>query len=216
MSSIQVQSAELNVSNNHWRSAQVVMDEPGMSEQYPPQDFQPAAYYDFNDSIQRESLARSLAQNPNMLNDFYQFLEFTRVRNAQQPFQQIGVQQQIPSILDIKTNLQQKSSTPKRNRTMNESGGSISTAPKQLKQSGRTDVQVNLAPTTINHQRKSLPFEQLKRAVSSNLPCFFIDFEPSSNDLRLPSAFEARNLIENHLKVHNIRIRTFYLGGMGE
>jgi hypothetical protein len=131
-----------------------------------------------------------------MLSDFYQFLESTRARSAQMQFQytyneQINKgQQQIPSILNIKTNPQHKSSTPKRSRPLNENSGSISLAPKQHKPSTREHV-----ATTDEQQRTSHPFDQLKRAVFSNLPCFFIEFDQNTTSHSLPSAFEARNFI---------------------
>jgi len=219
MPSIQVQSAEINNTMNLSRTNHSTI-----------------SYYDNNNTEQRDELLRSLAQNPSMLNDFYQFLEFTRARSAQQLFQhplqqpvqqslqqpfqhpiqqpyneQINQeQQQIPSILNIKTNFQNKSSTPKRSRPLNESSGSISSAPKLHKPS---KTQREQTTTTNDQQRKSLPFDQLKRAVSSNLPCFYIDFDQSTTAQRLPSAFEARNFIEKHFKEHNIRIHHFSLVG---
>ncbi|CAF4970175.1 unnamed protein product, partial [Rotaria sp. Silwood1] len=116
MSSIQVQSAEVN---NLARSTHLITGESEIGESQQQQCFQPPIYYDSNTIEQREGLHRSLAQNPNMLNDFYQYLEFTRARSAQQSFQhtyndQINQeQQQIPSILNITTSPQHKSSTPK-------------------------------------------------------------------------------------------------------
>ncbi|CAF1211665.1 unnamed protein product [Rotaria sp. Silwood1] len=216
MSSIQIQSAEVN---NLVRSTHLITGESEMGESQQQQCFQPPIYYDSNTIEQREGLLRSLAQNPNMLNDFYQFLEFTRARSAQQSFRhtyndQINQeQQQIPSILNIKTSFQHKSSTPKRSRPLNESDGSISSAQKQHKPSTNAYIQRKQAITTNEQQRKSLPFVQLKRAVSSNLPCFFIEFDQSTTIHRLPSAFEARSLIEKHFKEHNIRIQHFSLVG---
>jgi hypothetical protein len=67
------------------------------------------------------------------------------------------------------------------------------------------------APSTNNQQQKSLPFDQLKRAVSSNLPCFYIEFDQPTNVHQLPSTFEARNVIEDYFKEHNIRIQQFSL-----
>jgi hypothetical protein len=88
MSSIQIQSAETNLSNKQLRSIQSNISVSEMDEAHQHQYCQSANYYDENDMEQRESLRRSLAQNPIMLNDFCHFLEFTRVRSAQQPFQQ--------------------------------------------------------------------------------------------------------------------------------
>jgi hypothetical protein len=213
MSSIQIQSAETNLLNKHLRSIQANISVSEMDGARQQQHCQSANYYDENGMEQRETLLRSLAQNSIMLNDFCHFLEFTRVRSAQQPFQPpyneliSQEQQQIPSILNIKTNFQHKSSTPKRSRPLNESGESISSAPKQHKQSVITNTQREHTTTTNDQQRKSLPFDQLKRAVASNSPCFYIDFDQSTTVHRLPSAFEARNLIEKHFKEHKSSIR---------
>lgn len=64
---------------------------------------------------QRESLLCSLAQNPQILNDFYQFLEFTRTDIAEQPSQRTlseqknQEQQHIPLTVSNKIDLQHNS-----------------------------------------------------------------------------------------------------------
>jgi len=89
------------------------------------------------------------------VSNFYQFLEFIRARSVQQSFQpahneEINEdQQQILSILNIKTNIQHKVSTTKRGRQLNDSGGSISSAPKQHKPNNNTSMQREDAVTTI-------------------------------------------------------------------
>ncbi|CAF3105119.1 unnamed protein product [Rotaria socialis] len=116
MSSIDSQLAEINRSNSDIRTAQLNTNELCMNEQhqlgeqhqqhYP----QPAMYEEDNDIEQREGLLRSLEQNPHMLRDFYQFIEFTRARSVQPSIQQICYgqsiqgQQPIPFILNIRTN----------------------------------------------------------------------------------------------------------------
>ncbi|CAF5011140.1 unnamed protein product, partial [Rotaria magnacalcarata] len=180
---------------------------------------QPTTYEDDNDIEQLEGLLRSLEQNPHMLRYFYQFIEFTRARSAQPSIQQmcygqsIQGQQPIPSILNIRTNIQHNYLTPKRGRPLNDSGGSISSAPKQHKASKGIRMQMEDRAAINQQQRKSLPFDQLKRAVSSNLPCFFIEFEQSSTSQRVPSAFEARNIIEKHFKEQKLNIQHFSLVG---
>jgi hypothetical protein len=81
--------------------------------------------YDDNDVEHHREDLRSMPQNSHLLNDFYQFLEFTRARRAQQSFQPIYDEQQILSISNIKTNFQHKSSTSKRRRPLNDIGVSI-------------------------------------------------------------------------------------------
>ena len=157
-----------------------------------------------------------------MLNDFLQFLEFTRARSIQQQsfppvYNNLMNQQQnqhrIPSILNFKADSQYKSSTPKRDRPLNDSNGSISTIPKQQKTSQHNPTQTEVTTMTNQRIRKPLPFFQLKRAVSSNLPCFFVEFEQATSLHSLPSAFEARSIIEKHFNEHNIIIQQFSLVG---
>ena len=219
MSSIQVQSAEFDNSNNLVRATHLITGELDTGEAQQQQYFQQPIYFGNNVLEQQQSLLRSLAQNPNLLNDFYQFIEYSRVCSTRQQQlrqtynEQISQEQQIPVIQNAKSNFQHKSSTPKRSRPLNESGGSVSSAPKQYKSSINAGVQSEQAPITNCQQRKSIPIDQLKRAVSSNLPCFFIEFDQSTTVQRLPSAFEARNLIEKHFKEHSIRIQHFTLVG---
>ncbi|CAF4269905.1 unnamed protein product [Rotaria sp. Silwood2] len=215
----------MNRSNNYIRTTQVTTNEIDMNDQHQMDGrhqqlySQPAVYVDDNDMEQQEGLLCSLEQNPHMLRDFYQFIEFTRVRSAQQSVQQmcygqsIQDQQPIPSILNVKTNIQHNSSTPKHGRPLNDSGGSISSAPKQHKSSKGTRMQMEDTAVINQQQRKSLPFDQLKRAVSSNLPCFFIEFEQAITSQRSPSAFEAGNVIEKHFKEQKVNIEHFSLVG---
>ncbi|CAF4507308.1 unnamed protein product, partial [Rotaria magnacalcarata] len=56
------------------------------------------------------------------------------------------------------------SSTPKHGRPLNDSGGSISSAPKQHKASKGIRMQMEDTAAINQQQRKSLPFDQLKRA----------------------------------------------------
>ncbi|CAF2464576.1 unnamed protein product [Rotaria sp. Silwood2] len=166
----------MNRSNNYVRTAQVTTNEIGINDQHQMNGrhqqlySQPAVYVDDNDMEQREGLLRSLEQKP------------------------------IPSVLNVKTDIQHNSSTPKRGRSLNDSGGSISSAPKQHKSSKGTRMQMEDTAVINQQQSKSLPFDQLKRAMSSNLPCFFIEFEQTITSQRPPSACEARNVIEKHFK----------------
>ncbi|CAF1313880.1 unnamed protein product [Rotaria sp. Silwood1] len=211
----------MNRSNNNVRPAQATTNELGMNDQHlmnvqHQQHYShPTMYDDENEMEQREGFLRSLAQNPHITHDFYQVIEFTRTRGAQQPVQQLNYgqncqgQQQIPCILNIKTNIQHKSSTPKRGQPLNDSGGSISSAPKQHKSNKGTFMEIEESTTANQQQRKSLPFDQLKRAVSSNLPCFFIEFVQSNTSLQFPSAFEAGTVIEKHFKEQKVNIQHF-------
>ena len=48
-----------------------------------------------------------------------------------------------------------------------------------------------------------IPFDQIKRAVSSNLPCFYISFHPVNTDQKVPSAFNAADQVIEYLKQKN-------------
>jgi len=177
------QLADINISNSYFRTAQSNSKESGMNDHHPmcephQQDYsQLVMYYDDYNVERRDDIISSVAQNPHLMSDFHQFLNFTQARSAQESFQPIynrqtnQGQKEIPSIFNIKTNIQHKSSTPKRVRPLNDSGESISSIPKQNKANEGTPTQREAVTTTDQHQRKSLLFNQLKRTVSSSLPC---------------------------------------------
>jgi hypothetical protein len=66
-------------------------------------------------------------------------------------------------------------------------------------------IEAGATTTTDQRIRKLLPFDQLKRAVSSNLPCFFMDFVQSTTSHQPLSVFEARE--------HDVVIQQFSLVG---
>ena len=70
----------------------------------------------------------------------------------------------------------------------------------------------NVNNRQVYQQERRLPFDQLKRAVASNLPCFLIEYEQTDNSKNRPSDVSAANLIEEHFKKHGIPI-TFSLVG---
>ncbi|CAF4642306.1 unnamed protein product, partial [Rotaria socialis] len=49
-------------------------------------------------------------------------------------------------------------------------------------------------PQISEHQQGRLPFEQLKRAVSSNLPCFLIEYDQDVNSKNRPSDISAASI----------------------
>ena len=63
---------------------------------------------------------------------------------------------------------------------------------------------------TAEQQHRNLPFDHLKRAVSSNFPCFLIEYEQGGSSKNRPSDIVAANTIENHFKQQGIPI-TFSL-----
>lgn len=59
----------------------------------------------------------------------------------------------------------------------------------------------------LNQQQRRLSYEQLKSAVSSNLPCFLIEYDPTESSKNRPSDVLAAGMFENHFKEHRISIR---------
>jgi hypothetical protein len=63
------------------------------------------------------------------------------------------------------------------------------------------------------NQRKSIAFDQLKHAVSSNLPCFHIQWASDANRNNIPSAIQASDLIFKELQNNGVKINRFTLVG---
>ncbi|UJR27023.1 hypothetical protein I4U23_008328 [Adineta vaga] len=73
--------------------------------------------------------------------------------------------------------------------------------------------QDNLSETKEHQQR--IPFEQLRRAVSSNLPCFFIEYDQTEDSNARPSDVVAAGIIEDHFKANKISISFSLVGHAG-
>ncbi|CAF3259672.1 unnamed protein product [Rotaria sp. Silwood2] len=67
--------------------------------------------------------------------------------------------------------------------------------------------------TEDSSKKKQVPFEQLKHAVSSNLPCFLVEFNSDANHNNIPSALHASDFIFKELKSNGISIDRFSLVG---
>ncbi|CAF3357989.1 unnamed protein product [Rotaria socialis] len=61
-------------------------------------------------------------------------------------------------------------------------------------------------------QQHRIHFEQLKRAVSSNLPCLFIEYEQAENLKNRPSDISAARVIEGYFKQQGIAISFSLVG----
>ncbi|CAF3687307.1 unnamed protein product [Rotaria socialis] len=64
-------------------------------------------------------------------------------------------------------------------------------------------------PNVQPSKTHALPFEQLKRAVGHNLPCFLIDFDSNIAFRQLPSAIIACDMIQEHFIKNKISINDF-------
>ena len=133
--------------------------------------------------------------------------------------------------------------TSKRDRPLDDSGGSIPNESRRWKQCRRgyhqntqnythdaqqdTSIQprpqLPLLPSDVQlqrlvsnqsvKQRKRLSFEQLKYAVSSNLPCFHVQFAADADRKAIPSALHASDMILNELQSNGVVINRFTLVG---
>ena len=137
--------------------------------------------------------------------------------------------------------IQHTSSTPKRGHPLDDSGGSVNYGSggaqrprKKFQQSiGKTSNKTQQASiiqsqqqqlpscSTEDHQatnkdvnyRKHLSFDQLKHAVSSNLPCFHMQFTGDVNRNKIPTAIHASDLILKELQMNGVKVNQFTLVG---
>jgi hypothetical protein len=105
---------------------------------------------------------------------------------------------------------QQINSTHKRSHPLDDSGGSVNNGMSRRKHPRRGAQQstqhfnqgyhqlsspfpsdAQQGPNQNSNQRKHFSFEQLKYAVSSNLPCFYIQFAMDADRNNMPSALHA-------------------------
>ncbi|CAF2827771.1 unnamed protein product [Rotaria sp. Silwood2] len=128
------------------------------------------------------------------------------------------------------------SQTPKRNLDSSDNDGAqISKQQRVLsngKQKKTREMNLSKVPSPLhqlnNHfpldqpqlqasvqQQHQLPFEQLKRAVSSNLPCFFTECEQAENPKNRPSDISAARVIEDYFKQQGISISFSLVGHAG-
>ncbi|CAF5221218.1 unnamed protein product, partial [Rotaria magnacalcarata] len=115
-------------------------------------------------------------------------------------------------------------STPNKRR-LNDSAGSGGLPTPKQQRSGNKQFQDNeiildeigdkrqIDSTSKYMQQHKIPFDQVKRAVSSNLPCFYIGFHPTNEDQKVPSAFNAADKIFEYLKQKNVQINRFSFVG---
>jgi hypothetical protein len=85
------------------------------------------------------------------------------------------------------------------------------TQPQQQSISPSSNVQQPLSQNV--NQRKRISFDELKHAVSSNLPCFYIQWELDTDRKKIPSAIKASDLILKELQKNGVKINRFTLVG---
>jgi hypothetical protein len=131
-------------------------------------------------------------------------------------------------------------STPKRGHPLDDSGRSSNNGNGQrqqprkrfqrskekysnaAQQDSTTQPQQQSIPSSSNvqqtssqnvNQRKRISFDQLKHAVSSNLPSFHIQWASDSDRNKIPSAIHASDLIFKELQNNGVKINRFTLVG---
>ncbi|CAM4774360.1 unnamed protein product [Rotaria magnacalcarata] len=177
-------------------------------------------------NVHVESISRFPSECPEAALSVHKFLQTNYSKSNQQ--------QQI---------VQPVNSTPKRGHPLDESGSSINNGRDRRKyprkgidsnahkQSQFTQQEINLqpqqpssSPTSSGERqqqvikqastnRKRISFNQLKHAVSSNLPCFFIDFTSDADRHSIPTALHASDLIVKELQSKGVLIKKFTLIG---
>ncbi|CAF2096868.1 unnamed protein product [Rotaria magnacalcarata] len=194
--------------------------------------------HDDDIGVQREYIMNELVNDEALLNDFLQF----RQQQAQYRIQKTG-HNLIPYYENVSSNkqvtrkqlnqskklqsmvqVQPDVSTPNKRR-LNDSAGSGGLPTPKQQRSGNKQFQDNeiildeigdnrqIDSTSKYMQQHKIPFDQVKRAVSSNLPCFYIGFHPTNEDQKVPSAFNAADKIFEYLKQKNVQINRFSFVG---
>ncbi|CAF3546671.1 unnamed protein product [Rotaria sp. Silwood1] len=192
--------------------------------------------------VQREYIVSALANDESLLNDF---LQFCQQQQAQCRIQKTGhnvspyyekVSSNKPVIhkqlnqskkMQSRLQVQQDASTPNKHR-LNDSAESGGLPTPKQQRSGNEQFQENEiildAPgdsqqvdTTLKCVKQhKIHFDQVKRAVSSNLPCFYMSFHPTNTDQKVPSAFKAADQVFEYLKQKNVQIDRFSFVGWAE
>lgn len=91
---------------------------------------------------------------------------------------------------------------------------SVSIIPSQAKAPNNNNAQQAQAQEERKQEHR-ITFEQLKRAVASNLPCFLIEYEQTENMKDRPSDVSAASFIVDHFRHQGIAITFSLVGHMG-
>ncbi|CAF5042545.1 unnamed protein product, partial [Rotaria sp. Silwood1] len=178
------------------------------------------------------------ANDEALLNDFLLFREQQaqyRIReishnlipyyeNVQSNKQIIHKQLNQSTKLQSKVQIQPDASTPNKRR-LNDSVGSGGLPTSKQQRSGNKRFQEDeiildatgdnqqVDPTSKYIKQHKVSFDQVKRAVSSNLQCFYISFHPTNEDQKVPSGFNAADQVFEYLKQQNVQIHRFSFVG---
>ena len=183
------------------------------------------AGHDDGIGVQREYILNALTNDEALLNNFLQFRQqqaqyrilkaghgvFPHHGSVVSNKQLTNKQFNESTHLQSRVQVQKDTSTPNKRRFNDSTGSGGLLTPKQQR-SGNEQLQDNEitldAPvdsqqgnTTLKTAKQhKISFDQVKRAVSSNLPCFYISFNVTVADQKVPSAFKAADQVFEHLK----------------
>ncbi|CAF4522711.1 unnamed protein product [Rotaria sp. Silwood2] len=194
--------------------------------------------HDDGSGVQREYIMNELANDEALLNDFLQFRQQQgQYRNQKTGHNLIPFYENVPAnkqVIHKQVNQSKKSqsrvqiqpdvSTPNKRRLNDSAGSGGLPTPKQQRSGNKQfqDNEIILDATSDNQQvdltskymnQHKIPFDQVKRAISSNLPCFYISFHPTNEDQKVPSAFNAADQVFEYLKQQNVQINRFSFVG---
>ncbi|CAF3943921.1 unnamed protein product [Rotaria sp. Silwood2] len=184
-----------------------------------------------------ENIVNSLANDETLLNDFLRFRQqqqpvlpklgqygSSRYENVSVSIQPTQNYSNHAKSIPTRFVVQPEASTPNKRR-LNDSSGSGGLPTSKQQRSNNKQIQANQVILSVPYEQRSgdttsksahqrkIPFEQVKRAISSNLPCFYITFNHVDTSQRVPSAFNAAEQIVQHLKQQDIRINRFTFVG---
>ena len=120
--------------------------------------------------------------------------------------------------------------TPKRNLETSDNDGTHTAKQQRIfsngKEKGAGTMRKPIVPTPMQSTRKvpqrttaqpqsRLPFDQLRRAVSSNLPCFLIEYDAATSARERPSDVLAASMIEEAFREQGVKIAFSLVGHSG-
>ena len=156
------------------------------NQRHPPRNTNTTATYNI------EEMINHIRQNPNVALSIHHYLT------------QAQVEASTPQ-------------TPKRNLDSSDSEGVHVNKQQRVLSNGNSKEidQENPQQSNSEQLHHRIPFEQLKRAVSSNRPCFLIEYDQTASSKNCPSDISAANSIEEHFNQQGIPVSFSLVGHAG-
>ena len=162
-----------------------------------------------------EEMIAYIRQNPNAALDIHQHLtQVTYLHHLNPPTESSTPKRDLDASDNDNAQVSKQQRVLSNGKQKNTRQMNVSIASNVAHRSSNNHINLLGQPQqqTSEQQYRRLPFEQLKRAVSSNLPCFFIEYDQAHNPKNRPSDVSAASLIEDHFKQQGISV-TFSLVG---